>query len=115
MSGRVRKLALLTAGAFAVGLFVSPVAAQGNSKHYAVSQGRAIEVTRDVLQKQGYDVVRIEAVGPNQVVYYRRGNQGNGKGKGKLEKFVIRRDAERIVFVDTPSTILVAIDVRLKI
>ena len=115
MSGRVRRLARLAGGTFALTLLAGPVAAQGNNKHYAVTQDRALAVTRDVLVKQGYEVVRVEAVGPTQVIYYRRGNQGNGKGKGKLEKFVIRRDADRIVFVDTPSSILVAIDVRLKI
>ena len=115
MSRPVRTLALLAVGALALTLFAAaPVAAQGNSKHYAVTQDRALAVTRDVLVKQGYDVVRVESEGLTQVVYSRRGNQGKGKGKGKLEKFVIRRDVNRIVFVDTPSSILVAIDIRLK-
>jgi len=54
-------------------------------------------------------------VGATQVVYYRRGNQGKGKGKGKLEKLVIRREANRIIFGDTPSAILVAIDLKLRL
>ena len=41
--------------------------------------------------------------------------QGKQKGKGKLEKIVIRREAERVVFVDTPWAILVDIDFRLRL
>jgi hypothetical protein len=42
---------------------------------------------------------------------------GRGKGKGPLEKMIIRRvPAERrVVFVDAPSDVLVDIDVRLGI
>ena len=60
-------------------------------------------------------VVRIETDGPSQIVYYRAGNRGKGKGKGRVEKMVIRREAERVIFVDTPSTILVDIDLRLRL
>ncbi len=91
------------------------LAAQGKSKHYAVSSDRAVTVTREVLGRQGYEVVRVEREGNEQVVYYRRGNNGRGKGKGRLERMVIRREAERVVFVDTPPAILVDIDVRLKL
>jgi len=96
-------------------LLSGPLAAQGNGKRYAVTHDRALVVTREVLVKQGYDVVRVEAVGATQVVYYRRGNQGKGKGKGKLEKLVIRRESNRIIFDDTPSSILVAIDLKLRL
>jgi hypothetical protein len=96
-------------------LLAAPLAAQGNGKRYAVTHDRALVVTREVLVKQGYDVVRVELVGATQVVYYRRGNQGKGKGKGKLEKLVIRREANRIIFDDTPSAILVAIDIKLRL
>lgn len=96
-------------------LLAAPLAAQGNGKRYAVTHDRALLVTRDVLVKQGYDVVRVDVVGATQVVYYRRGNQGKGKGKGKLEKLVIRREANRIIFDDTPPAILVAIDIKLRL
>ena len=92
-----------------------PLAGQGNAKRYAVSHDRALVVAREVLVKQGYDVVRVDVVGATQVVYYRRGNQGKGKGKGKLEKLVIRREADRIIFDDTPSALLVAIDIKLRL
>ncbi|OLC08892.1 MAG: hypothetical protein AUH41_07030 [Gemmatimonadetes bacterium 13_1_40CM_66_11] len=65
---------------------VLPAAAQGkghgHKKEFAVEPDRAVSVTREVLVHQGYEVVRIETVGNDQVVYYRRGNRGRGKGKG---------------------------------
>lgn len=91
------------------------LSAQGKSKHYAVSSDRAVTVTREVLVKQGYDVVRVEREGSEQVIYYRRGNNGRGRGKGRLERMVIRREAERVVFLDAPQAILVDIDLRLKL
>ena len=100
----------------AVGLCLlsDPLAAQGKSKHYAVTSDRAITLTREVLVKQGFEVVRITRDGDTQIVYYRRGNQGKGKGKGKLEKMIVRREADRVVFVDTPAPLLVDIDLRLR-
>ena len=101
----------------AVALSVAPAHAQGKGKdkHYAVSTDRAITVTRNVLVRQGYDVVRIERVGATQVVYYRAGNRGRGRGKGPVEKMIIRTVERRIVFEDTPPAIMVDIDVNLKL
>jgi hypothetical protein len=101
----------------ALALSVVPAHAQGKGKdkHYAVSNDRAVTVTRNVLVHQGYDVVRIERVGATQVVYYRAGNRGRGKGKGPLQKMVIRTVERRIVFENTPPAIMVDIDVNLKL
>lgn len=101
----------------ALAVSVSPAHAQGKGKdkHYAVTTDRAVSVTRTVLVRQGYDVVRIERVGVTQVVYYRAGNRGRGKGKGPLEKMVIRTVDRRIVFEDTPPAVMVDIDVNLKL
>jgi hypothetical protein len=88
---------------------------KGKDKHYAVSNDRAVTVTRNVLVHQGYNVVRIERVGATQVVYYRAGNRGRGKGKGPLQKMVIRTVERRIVFENTPPAIMVDIDVNLKL
>ena len=103
----------------ALALSAAPAHAQGKGhgkeKHYAVSTDRAVTVTRNVLVRQGYDVVRIERVGATQVVYYRAGNRGRGRGKGPVEKMVIRTVERRIVFEDTPPAILVDIDVNLKL
>lgn len=101
----------------ALALSAAPAHAQGKGrdKHYAVSSDRAVTVTRNVLVRQGYDVVRIERVGATQVVYYRAGNHGRGRGKGPVEKMVIRTVERRIVFEDTPPAIMVDIDVNLKL
>ena len=104
----VAVLAVSTAPGYAQGKGKSP-------KHYAVTTDRAISVTRTVLVRQGYDVVRVERVGATQVVYYRAGNHGRGKGKGRLEKMVIRTVERRIVFENTPPGIMVDIDVNLKL
>ena len=99
----------------ALGLAAAPALAQGRGpKHYAVTNDRALVVTREVLVKQGYDVVRVENNGPDMVVWYRRGNMGRGRGKGPPVRMVIHRAVDHVVFLNTPSAILVDIDVRLK-
>jgi len=107
------KLLLLSA----VGLLLvgAPLSAQGGPKRYRVTNDRAIVVTRDVLVRQGFEVIRIEERGPDRIVWYRAGNRGKGKGKGPPVKMVIHREADRVIFVDTPSSILVDIDVRLRL
>ena len=115
MSKRINGLATFTAAVTALTLLASPAAAQGKSKQYAVSESRAVSVTREVLISQGYEVVQVEAKGSEQVISYRLGNNGKGKGKGKLQKMVIKREAQKVVFVDTPSAILVDINVRLSL
>jgi hypothetical protein len=109
-AGLALALAVLTVSA-------APMHAQGKGKekHYAVSSNRAVTVTRNVLVRQGYDVVRVEHVGAAQVVYYRAGNRGRGKGKGPVQKMVIRTVERRIVFEETPPAIMVDIDVNLKL
>jgi hypothetical protein len=105
----------LALGAFAMS--AGPLHAQGKSKekHYTVTSDRAVSVTRTVLGRQGFDVVRIERLGATQVVYYRAGNHGRGKGIGRVEKMVIRTVERRIVFEDVPPAIMVDIDVNLKL
>ena len=101
----------------AVAVSSAPAHAQGKSKakHYTVSTDKAVSVTRTVLVRQGFDVVRIERVGATQVVYYRAGNHGRGKGKGPLEKMVIRTVDRRVVFEDAPPAVMIDIDVNLKL
>ena len=113
-----RRLAVgLALAAAALAVSVAPAHAQGKgkAKHSAVTNDRAVSVTRTVLVRQGYDVVRIERVGTTQVVYYRAGNHGRGKGKGPLQRMVIRTVERRIVFEETPPAILVDIDVNLQL
>src|SRR5438128_12233569 len=93
----------------------TPLGAQGKGpKKYAVSNDRALVVTKDVLVKQGYEVVRVEDSGRDYVVWYRRGNRGRGKGKGPPVRMVIHRGVDRRVFLERPSAILGDIDVHLK-
>lgn len=95
-----------------------PASAQGRGrgpKHYAVTTDRAILVTRDVLVHHGYEVIRIEEKGADRIVWYRAGNRGRGRGKGPPVKMVIHREADRVIFQDTPSALLVDIDLRLKL
>ena len=115
MSQRLRNLVVLGSAVVVLCIATAPLAAQGNGKQYKVQHDRAVAVTREVLVRQGYEVVRIETDGPTQVVHYRAGNKGKGKGKGKVEKMVIRREAERVIFLDTPAAILVDIDLRLRL
>jgi hypothetical protein len=103
----------------ALALSAAPAHAQGKGKdkdkHYSVTSDRAVNVTRTVLVRQGFDVVRIERVGATQVVYYRAGNHGRGKGKGPLERMVIRTVDRRVVFEEVPPAVMVDIDVNLKL
>jgi len=116
LSRRFRAALALTVVALAAS--AAPAHAQGKGKgpkHYTVTTDRAVSVTRTVLVRQGYDVVRVERVGATQVVYYRAGNHGRGKGKGPLEKMVIRTVDRRIVFEQAPPAVMVDIDVNLKL
>ncbi|HEX2250463.1 MAG TPA: hypothetical protein VHH32_08925 [Gemmatimonadales bacterium] len=93
------------------------VEAQGKAKHkhYIVSADKAVSITRTVLVQRGYTVVRIDRVGGTHVVYYRRGNMGRGKGKGPIQRMVIRTLRDRVVFEDAEPSVLVDIDVKLKL
>ena len=78
-----------------------------------ITTDQAIVVTREVLVRHGYEVVRVETVEGTRVVYYRRGNRGRGRGKGPVERLVIRPARERVVFEAAPPRVLVDIRVRL--
>ncbi len=89
--------------------------AKGKEKHYVVTSERAVSVTRTVLVGRGYQVVRVEHIGPTQVVYYRPGKKWRGRGKPPLHRMVIRTVRERVVFEDVEPSVLVDIDVKLKL
>jgi hypothetical protein len=78
-----------------------------------VTVSQAVVATREVLARHGYEVVRVEVVKGCRVVYYRRGNRGRGRGKGPMERLVIRPTPERVVFESAPPRVLVDINVRL--
>ena len=84
-------------------------------KKYKVKSDFALVITREVLVKQGWAVERVEDKGDVITVWYYRGNMGRGKGKGPLQKMVIRRVRDEIVFEAVPAAILIDIDVRLRL
>ena len=100
------------------GLMTAPAQAQGKAhgkyKHYVVSSEKAVTVTRTVLVRQGYEVVRVQRVGPTQIVYYRPGKKWRGKGRRPVYRMVIRTVENRVVFEETEPSVLVDIDIRLK-
>lgn len=108
-------LAVLVAALTAATATQAHAQGKGKGKPYAVSGDKAMSVTRTVLERQGYEVVRVARDGDVRVVYYRRGNNGRGKGKGPMERMVIRTVERKIVFEEVPSAILVDIDLRLKL
>ena len=87
---------------------------RGHEKKKVVTADQAIVVTREVLVSHGFEIVRVETVRTTRVVYYRRGNMGRGKGKGPIERIVIRPEPDRVVFVSPPPRgLMVDINVRL--
>ena len=112
----MRRLLAMLGIVIGLTLQAAPVAAQnGGHKRYAVTSDRAFDITKDVLGRHGFEVMRIDVRGGDRVVYYRRGNMGRGRGKGPLQSLIIRRVENRIVFFNVPEAILVDIDVRLRI
>ena len=86
----------------------------GHGKKKVVTADQAIVVTRQVLVSHGFEIVRVETLRTTRVVYYRRGNMGRGKGKGPIERIVIRPEPDRVVFVSPPPRgLMVDINVRL--
>jgi len=103
-------------GALAQGKGHGGHAPPGHAKKKVVTADQAIIVTREVLVSHGYEIVRVERVQTTRVVYYRRGNMGRGKGKGPIEKIVIRPEPDRVVFVSQPPKgLMIDINVRLGI
>ncbi len=100
-----------------LGLAAAPAHAQGKEKHkhyYVVSSDRAVSVTRTVLVGRGYEVIRVEQVGPTRVVYYRFGRKWRGRGRRPIHRMVIRTIDRRVVFEEAEPSVLVDIDVKLK-
>ena len=89
--------------------------ARAKPKKAGISFELAITATRDVLGEKGFDVVRIEEDGDIQIVYYRRGNRGRGRGRGPVERFVIRKTDGRVQVEDAPDDIRVSIEIKLGI
>jgi hypothetical protein len=92
-----------------------PPGSGNKEKVKTIATNDAIAATRYALVKHGYEVVRVDVVRDTRIIYYRLGNRGRGRGKGRLEKIVIRRERERVIFDHAPKVVLVDINVRLGI
>ena len=78
-----------------------------------VTTSSAVVAIREIFGRNGYDVLRVEAVKDAQVVYYRRGNMGRGKGQGPIEQMIVRPRNDIVVFEGGPSGLVVDIKLRL--
>ena len=78
-----------------------------------VTPAQAVVVSRDVLVMHGFEVVRVETIKTGQVIYYRRGNNGRGRGLGPVEKMIVRPSGSTVVFEAAPPKVLLDIRARL--
>jgi hypothetical protein len=111
------QIAIVLVALASVGVASAEAQGQGRDRprQYQITHDRAILVTREVLVRQGYEVIRIEDKGDHHIVHYRAGNNGRGRGKGPPATMIIRKVRNRIVFENTPSAILIDIDIKLKL
>ncbi len=110
-----RAIFALAVAALGLTAATSPALAQGKgkAKHYGVTSDKAMTATRTVLQRQGFEIVRVARNGDAQVIYYRRGNMGRGKGLGPLEKMIVRPSNSIVVFDGGPSGVVLDLKIRL--
>jgi hypothetical protein len=80
-----------------------------------VTPSQAVIVTRDVLVANGYRVINVAPSGTTQVIYYRRGNMGNGRGLGPIEKIYVVPNGEIVTLRSVPDPLLSTILRRLGI
>jgi hypothetical protein len=78
-----------------------------------VTTSQAVIVTRDVLVRNGYQIVNVVPSGTTQVIYYRRGNMGRGRGLGPVEKIYVVPSGEVVAFRSVPDALLSTILKRL--
>jgi hypothetical protein len=71
-----------------------------------VTTSQAVIVTRDVLVANHYQVVNVVPSGATQVIYYRRGNMGNGRGLGPVQKIYVVPSGEVVRFTSVPDALL---------
>lgn len=104
-------------------LSTTPVLAQGRGHDRGkpdpekpkVTVQLTVSTARDVLLKQGYEVVRVEPREGYQIIYYRAGNRGRGRGQGPPARMIVRQVENRIVLEDAPEQVRVELGVRLAI
>lgn len=80
-------------------------------KHVTTTQG--VLVTRQVLLANGYQIVNVVPSGTSQIIYYRRGNNGVGRGLGPVERIVVVPSGQVVQFQSVPQSLLATILSRL--
>ena len=123
MSRLIKSIAPLAIAVCLTAVVSLPATAQGNGRgrgqarepRRSVTVELAVTATREVLAAKGFDVVRVETDDDVQIVYYRRGNRGRGRGLGPVERLVIRRSADTIVVEEAPDELRIEIGVKLGI
>ena len=78
-----------------------------------VTPSQAVIVTREVLVTNGYQIVNVVPTGTTQVIYFRRGNRGNGRGLGPVEKLYVIPSGDVVRFTSVPDPLLATILRRL--
>src|SRR5689334_21882427 len=71
-----------------------------------LTPSQAVVVTRDALVMHGFEVVRVETLKSEQVIYYCRGNNGRGRGLGPVEKMIVRPSGSTVVFESALQSVL---------
>jgi hypothetical protein len=89
------------------------VTSKGEVARKHVSTSRAVIVTRDVLVTNGYQIVNVAPSGTTQVIYYRRGNMGKGRGLGPVQKIYVVPSGDVVRFTSVPDPLLATILRRL--
>jgi hypothetical protein len=74
-----------------------------------------VSTAKDILVKQGYEVVRVEPKEGYQIIYYRAGNRGRGRGQGPPARMIVRQVADRIVLEDAPDQVRIELGIRLAV
>ena len=105
----------------AVGVATAQAQGRGKKKSKTSEKPGKISVelvlssAQDVLKAEGFDVIKVETKGDLQIVHYRAGNQGKGKGKGPPRTMVIRRVDNGFELKDAPVEVKLKIELKLGI
>ena len=68
------------------------------------THNEAVDITRQVLVSRGYTVSRVERRGDARVIYFYRGNNGRGKGRGPLMSMLVRPSSDLFIAETAPRT-----------
>lgn len=92
-----------------------PQGPKGHEAKPSVTVDVAVLAAKEVLSKQGFEVLRVEIQEGRHIVYYRAGNRGRGRGQGPPARLVLRQVDERVVLEDAPDAVRLEIGIKLGI